>query len=287
MTSPEATPAAPSQQRREALRDFLRDRRGRLTPEDVGMPAAGRRRTPGLRREEVAVLAGVGVSWYTWLEQGRDITVSTEVLDAIASALRLSEPERTHLYLLAGLNPPPAGSASPAEVTPEIRQLLDAWAPRPAVLRDRAWNVLAYNDAARTVFGFDGTARNCLVTYFTNPRYLAMQDVWAAGAPAVVAAYRADAGHAPGDLSFARVVDELSAASPAFADLWASHDVGVPAQAVNALRHPEGGELFFDATTLTVADHPYWHVVLYNPRPGTETEARLAGLRHLRLAAPA
>ncbi|MFJ8745920.1 helix-turn-helix transcriptional regulator [Embleya sp. NPDC127516] len=287
MTSTSSTSGGSSEQRREALRDFLRDRRARLTPGDVGLPPAGRRRTPGLRREEVAVLAGVGVSWYTWLEQGRDISVSTEVLDAIAGALRLSDPERVHLYLLAGLNPPPAGGEPAAEVTAEIRQLLDAWAPRPAVLRDRSWNVLAFNDPARAVFDFDGTARNCLVTYFTSPRYRAIPDLWAAGAPAVVAAYRADAAHAPGDSAFARVVDGLRDASPEFAELWAGHEVGAPAQAVNALRHPEAGDLHFDATTLTVADHPYWNVVLYNPRPGTDTEARLATLRHLRLATPA
>ncbi|MGK8524642.1 helix-turn-helix domain-containing protein [Nocardia asteroides] len=109
---------------RQLLRDFLRARRARLRPEDVGIPATGRRRTPGLRREEVAVLAGVGVSWYTWLEQGRDITVSDEVLDAIARVLMLSEPERIHLYLLAGLNPPPVKCAPGTAVTPEVRRLM-------------------------------------------------------------------------------------------------------------------------------------------------------------------
>ncbi len=233
------------------------------------------------------MLAGVGVSWYTWLEQGRDITVSAEVLDAIAGALRLSEPERVHLYLLAGLNPPPAGVAPAAELTPEVRQLLDAWERRPAVLRDRYWHVLAFNDTARTVFGFDGTAHNCLITFFTNPRYRAMHEVWACAAPAVVAAYRADVAHFPDDPEFRRVVDDLSVVSPEFAELWERHEVGVPVQAVNALRHPEAGELFFDATTLTVADHPDWCLVLYNPRPGTDTGDRLERLRHIRLAAPA
>lgn len=276
----------PVRWRHEQLRGFLRSRRARLTPREVGLPAVGTRRTPGLRREEVAVLAGVGVSWYTWLEQGREITVSTDVLDAIARALRLSGAERAHLYLLAGLNPPPVGGVGAADVTPEVRELLDSW-DRPAVLRDRYWNVLTYNDCARTVLGFDSTARNCLVTFFTNPRYLAMPEVWAAEAPAVVAAYRADFGHSPDDPEFHRVVTELSAASPEFARLWEQHEVGVPVQAVNALRHPEAGELYFDATTLTVADHPEWSLVLYNPRPGTETVARLAGLRHIRLPAPA
>ncbi|GAA3092139.1 helix-turn-helix transcriptional regulator [Streptosporangium carneum] len=276
-----------ARRRHEQLRDFLRIRRARLTPGDVGIPAAGRRRTPGLRREEVAMLAGVGVSWYTWLEQGRDITVSAEVLDAIARALRLSEPERVHLYLLAGLNPPPADGTPGTEVTPEVRRLLDAWGRRPAVLRDRYWNVLAFNDTARAVFDFDGTAHNCLITFFTSPRYRAVHDVWISAASAVVAAYRADSAHFPDDPGFRRVVDDLSVASPEFAELWERHEVGVPVQAVNALRHPEAGELFFDATTLAVADHPDWRLVLYNPRPGTDTDGRLEGLRRIRLAAPA
>ncbi|MFI9505201.1 helix-turn-helix transcriptional regulator [Nocardia sp. NPDC052566] len=273
--------------RREQLRDFLRTRRAGLAPGDVGLPASTRRRTPGLRREEVAVLAGVGVSWYTWLEQGRDITVSVEVLDAVARALLLNDTERAYLYLLAGLNPPPVAALPRSEITAEIRQLIDAWDQRPAVLRDRYWNVLAFNDTARTVFGYDGTPSNCLITYFTSPRYRAMAEVWEAAASAVVAAYRADAAHAPADPQFHRVVQDLGATSPEFARLWERHEVGVPAQAVNALRHPEAGELFFDATTLTVADHPEWSLVLYNPKPGTETAVRLERLQHIRLAAPA
>jgi transcriptional regulator with XRE-family HTH domain len=239
---------------RVALRDFLRSRRARLTPADVGMPTAGTRRTPGLRREEVAVLAGVGVSWYTWLEQGREINVSAEVLDAIARVLRLTEPERTHLYLLAGLNPPRA-VRSHAAVTPELRRLLDTW-PHPALLRDRRWDLLAVNSPARSVFGLDGD-RNCLVAFFTNERYRELHVNWAAVAPGVVAAFRADAVHAD------EVVAELAAVSPSFASLWARHDVAAPVQVVKAVRSAEG-ELRFDLTTLAVADHPGWYVELYN-----------------------
>ncbi|WP_282778201.1 MULTISPECIES: helix-turn-helix transcriptional regulator [unclassified Nocardia] len=267
-----------SERRREQLREFLRSRRERLTPRDIGMPVVGRRRTPGLRREEVAVRAGVGVSWYTWLEQGRDITVSGEVLDAIAGALLLNEVERAHLYLLAGLNPPPMAGRTEGALTPAVRQLLDAWGWRPAVLRDRAWNVLAYNESARTVFGFDDRAHNCLRTFFTNPRYRAVPEVWADAAPAVVAAYRADAAHFPGDPAFDRVITELRTASPEFVALWDRHEVGMPVQAVNAMRHPEAGDLFFDATTLTVTDRPDWSLILYDPRPGTATAARLEAL---------
>ncbi|MBP2190477.1 helix-turn-helix transcriptional regulator [Nocardia goodfellowii] len=271
--------------RRERLREFLRARRARISPAEVGLPVAGRRRTPGLRREEVAMRAGVGVSWYTWLEQGREISVSGEVLDAVASALLLSEAERAHLYLLAGLNPPVAVSHSRQEVSSEVLRLLEAWGQRPAVLRDRSWNILAFNDSARAVFGFDGGQHNCLETFFTNPRYRAMPEVWAAAAPAVAGAYRADAAHFSGDSDFARVVAKLKAASPEFEELWERHEVAAPEQAVNALRHPEVGELYFETTTLTVAHHPEWSLILYNPQAGTDTAGRLERLHRLRLSA--
>ncbi|WP_030432007.1 helix-turn-helix transcriptional regulator [Allokutzneria albata] len=272
---------------RAQLRDFLRSRRARLAPADVGMVAAGRRRTPGLRREEVAVLAGVGVSWYTWLEQGRDITVSAEVLDAISVALRLAEPERVHLYLLAGLNPPRPRGARTTAVTAELRQLIDAWSPRPAILHDRYWNVLAVNDSTRAVFGYDESSHNCLVTFFTNARYRDAQPHWASIAPDVVAAFRADAARFPEDAEFARLVDDLGAVSSEFAELWARHDVGGHSQAVKAAHHPEVGDLVFDKTTMVVADHPDWRLELFNPRPGTETAERVERLLRIRLAPPA
>jgi transcriptional regulator with XRE-family HTH domain len=239
---------------RVELRDFLRSRRARLTPADVGMPSAGTRRTPGLRREEVAVLAGVGVSWYTWLEQGREINVSAEVLDAIARVLRLTEPERAHLYVLAGLNPPQA-SGSDAVVTPTLRRLLDAW-PHPALLRDRQWNLLAVNSPARSVFGLDDD-RNCLVAFFTNERYRELHVNWSSVAPQVVAAFRADAVHAD------EVVSSLAATSPSFAALWARHDVAAPVQTVKSVRSGDG-VLHYDLTTLAVTDHAGWYVELYN-----------------------
>lgn len=261
--------------KREQLSDFLRTRRARLKPADVGLVEGHRRRTPGLRREEVALLAGVGTSWYTWLEQGRDISVSPNVLDAISTALRLSQPERSHLYSLSGMNPPLAGEPPATDVSPELLHLLEAWSPRPAMLQDQYWNLLGVNDATRRVFGYGDTDRNCLVTFFTNSRYRGMYRHWAAAAPAVVSAFRADAAQYPGDARFAEIVDDLSAVSPEFVDLWERHDVGRHSQAIKAVLHPEAGELVFDKTTLAVTDQPGWHLVLYNPRPGTGTDGRL------------
>lgn len=263
---------------REQLRDFLRACRARLTPGDVGMATVGRRRTPGLRREEVAALAGVSVSWYTWLEQGRNINVSAEVLDSISQALCLSAPERVHLYLLTGLNPPYMGAPRGTAVTPELLNVLDAWTPGPALLLDRYWNIVAINDAAQTVFGYRDTDRNCLISFFTNPRYRRMHAHWASVAPGVVAAFRADAAHSPDDPEFARVVDELSVVSPEFAELWTRHEVGAHVQAVKAVHHPELGDLIFDKTTLAVVDKPDWRLELYIPRQGTGTRDRLERL---------
>ncbi|MFF0494046.1 helix-turn-helix transcriptional regulator [Nocardia sp. NPDC004068] len=223
------------------------------------------------------MLIGVGVSWYTWLEQGRDITVSVEVLDAVARALALGDAERAHLYLLAGVNPPPVVPEFTAEIDVEVREILDG-ERRPAVLRDLYWNVLGYNDFAREVFGFGAGPDNCLITFFTNPRYLTVPEQWRAAAPGVVAAYRADAAHAPDDPGFTQVIDELRSASVDFATLWDRHEVGVPARATNTLHHPVAGLLSFTATTLTPADDPTRRLVLYTPRSGTETAARLETL---------
>lgn len=264
--------------RRAELRDFLRSRRARLAPADVGLPEAGRRRTPGLRREEVAVLAGVGVSWYTSLEQGRDITVSGEVLDAISRALQLSEAERRHLYLLAGLNPPPGTAAVAESVSAELRRVLDSWSPRPAYIMDRHWNFVAVNEAARAVFGYGRTDHNCLVAYFTNKCFRAMSLDWAQHAADVAGRFRADAAQYPDDPEFERIARELIAASPEFTDIWARHDVTASNSAVKSIRHPEVGDLCFEALKLPLNDHPGLHLVLHNPQPGTGTGARLAKL---------
>ncbi|WP_157244849.1 helix-turn-helix transcriptional regulator [Nonomuraea typhae] len=255
--------------RRTELSDFLRSRRARLSPPDVGMPEAGRRRTPGLRREEVAVLAGVGVSWYTWLEQGRDIKVSGEVLDAVARALRLDQAEREHLYLLAGLNPPRRPPAPAVPTSPELWRVLEAWAPRPAYIRDRHWNLVAVNDQARAVFGYDETDRNCLVAYFMSARYRRADAAWAQNAPVVVARFRAEAARYPDDPEFGRIAAGLAAASPEFAGLWARHDVSAGTRAVKTVLHPEHGTLTYEALSLPLDELPGYHLELFNPLPAS------------------
>ncbi|MGV9326433.1 helix-turn-helix transcriptional regulator [Streptosporangium sandarakinum] len=272
--------------RHEELSDFLRSRRARLTPQEVGLSGGGgRRRTPGLRREEVAVLAGVGVSWYTWLEQGRDITVSAQVLDAIARALRLDRAERAHLYLLAGLNPPVAEHVPVGELPDPVVRLLDSWLPRPAYTLDRHWGLAAVNEAAREVFGFTDRDHNCLVSFFTSARYRASFVHWDAVAPEIVARFRADAARHAGDAEFGRIAADLSAVSEEFAALWRRHDVTEAAQGVKAVTHPDAGDMFFEYSGLPLPDRPGYQIVLHNPQPGTATDAKLHQLaRRLRLA---
>ncbi|TDC44190.1 transcriptional regulator, partial [Actinomadura sp. KC345] len=163
-------------------------------------------------------------------------------------------------------------------VTPELRRVLDAWAPRPAYIRERHWNLIAVNGAAREVFGYGDDDHNCLVTFFTSVRYRATHLHWEAAAPGVVGRFRADAARYPDDPEFARIAEDLLAVSPEFAELWHRHEVSARAQAVKGIRHPEAGELIFEATVLPLADHPGHDLVLYNPQPETGTRERLERL---------
>ncbi|MFI0420524.1 helix-turn-helix transcriptional regulator [Spongiactinospora sp. 9N601] len=270
--SPEAR-----RRRTAEIREFLRSRRARLTPQDVGMPAGGGRRAPGLRREEVAVLAGVGVSWYTWLEQGREINVSADVLDAIARVLRLDDAEREHLYLLAGLNPPKGGPADRA-VPDGVRRVVEGWSPRPAYVLDRHWNLVAVNAAAAAVFGYGDDCHSCLVAHFMNARVQQAVCHWQDAARAIVGQFRADAARYPDDPEFGRIAAELCEVSPAFAQLWAEHPIGSAAEGTKAVHHPEAGELVFSYTTLPLIDLPGHRLMLYTPKAEYDTGARLAAL---------
>lgn len=266
--------------RRADLREFLMSRRARVTPGEAGLPDGGaRRRTPGLRREEVAVLAGVGVSWYQWLEQGRDITVSGQVLDSVARVLKLDEPERRHLYVLAGLNPPLAVvPQSPTMVSESMQRLIDAWMPLPANVIDRYWNNIAFNEAATAVFDYNDRCRNCLHSYFTNPIYRAWHVGWEEDAALVAAEYRAAAAEFPGDEGFAAIVDELSEQSETFAQLWARGDVRPPGTRPKLLDHVLVGELRFESTQLRIPERPDLTVVLHNAAPGSDTLGKLEWL---------
>ncbi|MFI9238577.1 helix-turn-helix domain-containing protein [Streptomyces cinnamoneus] len=267
--------------RREELREFLMSRRARVSPAEAGLPDGGaRRRTPGLRREEVAVLAGVGASWYQWLEQGRQITVSPQVIDAVARVLRLDGPERRHLYVLAGLNPPlPESVHDPEYLCDGLRRLIDGWLPSPAHIMDPYWNLVSYNEAAGHVLGFRPEIRqNCLIDFFTDPVYRARAANWEQNAHRVVATYRAACSERPDDDGFKEIVAEVSAASPEFVELWARGDVSPGGLLVKEFAHPLVGTLYLESTQLRVPARPDLTIVLHNPVPETGTAAKVRWL---------
>uniref|UniRef100_A0AAU2K2C7 Helix-turn-helix transcriptional regulator n=1 Tax=Streptomyces sp. NBC_00049 TaxID=2903617 RepID=A0AAU2K2C7_9ACTN len=256
-------------------------RRARITPTEAGLPDGGaRRRTPGLRREEVAVLAGVGASWYQWLEQGRDITVSSQVLDAVGRVLKLSSAERRHLYVLAGLNPP-ALEVAPADrgMCHGLRRLIDAWMPFPAHIMDPYWNTVMYNDSAALVLGMrPEIVQNCLIAFFTDPMYRARATGWEEIARVVVAQFRAACSEHPDDEGFRAVVEEAHALSPEFSELWGRRDVLPGGQVQKQLEHPVAGALHVESTQLRVPARPDLSIVLHTPLPGTDTAEKLEWL---------
>ncbi|WCD84530.1 hypothetical protein KPP03845_100853 [Streptomyces xanthophaeus] len=274
-----ATPI--DQHRRTELREFLMSRRARISPARAGLPDGGaRRRTPGLRREEVAVLAGVGVSWYQWLEQGRDITVSSQVLDSVGRVLELTSAERRHLYVLAGLNPP-ALEVAPADrdMCHGLKRLIEAWMPFPAHIMDAYWNTVLYNDAAALVFGMrPEIVQNCLIAFFTDPLYRARSPHWEEVAGQVVAQFRAACSERPDDEGFREVVAQARELSPEFTALWERRDVRPGGQLEKRMDHPVVGVLHLESTQLRVPARPDLAIVLHTPLPAGDTAEKLEWL---------
>ena len=273
--------AAGKAHRLKELREFLMSRRARVSPAEAGLPDGGaRRRTPGLRREEVAVLAGVGASWYQWLEQGRDISVSPQVLDSVARVLKLSGAERRHLYLLAGLNPPPA-EAEPGkqDMYEGLRRLIDTWMPYPAHIMDPYYNCVLYNDAATAVLGMrpDNT-QNCVVDFFTDPLYRSRSRSWERNARTVVAQFRAASSARPDDEGFQALLAELTEVSPEFAAMWAERDIEDAGQIRKELEHPLVGLLVVESTAMRVPARPDLTIVLHTPLDEANTAAKLEWL---------
>jgi hypothetical protein len=263
--------------RRTELGVFLRRCRERLSPADVGMPSGGRRRTPGLRREEVAVLAQVGVSWYTWLEQGRDIGVSDGVLDAVASALRLEPGEVAHLYRLAGKRPP-LPEVPDAYDLDRIQRVIDGFLPLPAYVVDRYWDVAAVNRTATYVFDVH-VGRNCLIKFFTDEDAAAHYPHRELAERMMVAQYRSQAATYPDDPHFSMVADDLARRSPRFRALWDDLVVGGDVHIDTVYDHDELGRLAFEAVTLQVTGGPDLRTILHLPATGTSTSEALDRIR--------
>jgi transcriptional regulator with XRE-family HTH domain len=274
-------------ERRQVLADFLRQRRARLAPADVGLPPGLRRRTPGLRREEVAQLANIGTSWYVWLEQGRDVHPSTQVLESLAQALRLTVNERRHLFLLAGQALPPSAPIE-EHVSPALQRMLDDLNPTPAYIMGRRLDYLAWNTAAHLLFGMsagDGPyARNAVWRLFNNPSMQA-RPRWEQLARGTLAEFRAASARYPGDRWFEELIEDLKAISPEFRQWWPHHDARSTLEGHKVLEHPTLGRLEFDEVTLQVLNNPDLRIVIYAPQP--ETRATLHHWMETLAASPA
>lgn len=275
------------EQRRE-LAEFLRARRARIGPADVGLVPGARRRTPGLRREEVAQLAGIGVTWYTWLEQGRPIRVSVQVLDAVARTLRLDRAEREHLYRLAGVPEVPSDS-TPVTVSPELREIVHALEPLPASLANARYDLLATNHAYRDLFSRWHTApcdcRNVLWCCFLDPSMRRGYVDFDEEMSRLVATLRARFAQHLDEAPWTAFIHRLSTASPAFAAMWARHDVARPGSHVKQFIHPVAGLLRLHATSLSVASLTEAWLTVYTPAD-EETRLRLPTTRQVAAGPP-
>jgi transcriptional regulator with XRE-family HTH domain len=278
-------PSSNGERRRQELADFLRTKRASLQPEEVGLPEGGRRRTPGLRREEVALLAGVGTTWYTWLEQGRDVRASLEVLEAVSRALRLTAAERAHVILLGRGEQAPPCKAPAEEVSPTLRRLVENLGPGPAYLLGRRWDYLAWNKSFERVFswepGPDALSRNHVWLWFMDParRTLCSGD-WAASARLLVAKFRGDSARNIGDPAFEELISALQSASPEFRKLWKRHEVAGSGDGHKELSHPVVGPLAFDHAVFRHGDGEGGdlRLILYTPSCEHDTRVKLARL---------
>lgn len=266
--------------RRRALAEFLRARRERITPREAGILAGPRRRTPGLRREEVAQLSGVSVTWYTWLEQARDIGVSRQVLASLARALMLGPVEQRHLYALAGELPPEQPDRSGPG--PALQRLVDALDPHPAYLLDANWDLVAWNRAEAGLIGdpdrLAPDERNLLRVVFTDPAMRTLLVDWEGQARDLVAQFRADVGERFGDPRAERLIRELSACSEEFTRWWQAHHLADFGSTRREFRHPRVGALTFDYVKLAALEAP--GVKLFVCMPHDEpTREKLPALR--------
>lgn len=258
-----------------ALGQLLRSRRERLVPADVGLPGGRRRRTAGLRREEVALLANLSATYYTFLEQGRPVRPSEQVLDALAAALRMSAAERRYLHVLA-YGPDGTGQAPPERIDPGVADLVQRLEPDPTIVKGRRWDVLASNPAARELFtdweALPVDERNLVRWMFTADRARVVYLEWESEARAMLGRFRLAAARYPDDPDFRALIADLRRDSEHVRDWWPRHDVTGIGSGSKKLRHPRLGPVDYCHVVLQVADHPDQTLVTYSP-------ARPAGIR--------
>ncbi|MBV8565721.1 MAG: helix-turn-helix domain-containing protein [Methylobacteriaceae bacterium] len=262
------------------LGTYLKDRRAKLDPAAFGF-SPERRRTPGLRREEVAQRANISPTWYTWLEQGRGGAPSAYVLDRIARALMLTDVEREHLFLIGLGRPPEARYQKNEGVTPRLQRVLDALDPSPALIRTAIWDVVAWNRGATVMLADYGSLppkeRNVLRFMFLDPGARAVQYDWESVARFVVGAFRVDAARAGAAAEVEPLVDELCRLSPEFKAMWRDNDIQSHHEGVKRIRHPIIGPLAFEYSAFAVDGRSDLTMVVYNPATPADAE-RIASL---------
>lgn len=267
--------------RREQLADFLKTRRARLHPEQFDLPGYPRRRKPGLRREELAQLIGVGVSWYTWLEQGRNINVSDQVLSRLADILQLNEQEHKHLFLLARdpLALPEEQARESLKPSTTYQAILDGWGSYPALLVNRHLNVIAWNESGNRVFGDFSTRsereRNIVWSTFMDPAQRELLVHWEQTARRSIALLRTKSDSYANEPWLQALITDLQQASPEFRAWWPEHDILFACHDQNEIKHPLLGPLVFQGTTLVVPERPDLQIVVHTPLPQEDTATKL------------
>lgn len=257
------------------LGTYLKSRRGRMDPVALGFPAS-RRRTTGLRREEVAQRANISATWYTWLEQGRGGAPSADVLHRIAGALMLTDVEREHVFLLGLGRPPEVRYKAPEGVSPRLQRVLDGMTSSPAMIKTATWDIVAWNRAAAAVLTDYGALapdqRNVLRLMFSNSQVRAAQENWENVARFVVSTFRADAARAGAVSEVSQLVDELCLTSPEFKRFWSENDVGLHGEGAKRLHHPILGVLALEYSAFAVDGRPDLSMIVYNPVTAADAE---------------
>ncbi len=276
------------QERRRELAHFLRTRRERTSPEAAGLPGGSRRRTPGLRREELAVVAGIGVTWYTSLEQGRDITVSTQVLESLARVLHLNAVERTHLFFLARQQQPIDSFPFTVTVSPILQHILDTMGTSPAYITNPGFDLLAWNQALVCVYQTDFGAlpvreRNLLRLMFTHPSQRLLLPNWEQAAQGLLAQFRVSTERYVGESWRETLITELAHVSPLFRAWWSQHALQATHTEKKELHHPLVGRLVLQPTTFQVMDTPDVRMVVYTPLAEAHTAQKLAQLGEVQM----
>jgi transcriptional regulator with XRE-family HTH domain len=280
-TLPAPAPLDFTRQQRSELADFLRTRRARLSPQEVGLPTGMRRKVPGLRREEVAELAGIGTTWYTWLEQRRDVNVSIKTLQQLADALRLASEERRYMFALAGQQPPVIDIEKDHVMLEGLRGMLRELDPSPAYIVNQYWDLIEWNSAASKIFGrFEdrpAKERNIMWLLFTDPYLRKLHLDWDAFAHCMLMGLRREIASMPRSSRLAKVISALSESSREFCAWWSAHDVVLPRQRFRVLRHPRAGTLTLDLTILQILGAPHLKLFSFTPVgwPANRRETRI------------